>query len=85
MYGPDGDPQRDVVREQRHIRYDARLGFYYQLQKHAQAIGHLTYGIPTEHFIEVYPESFTDARNHGRVRNREFTDFGFHFTMVAVF
>ncbi len=90
FYGPDRNPilpaiGGNVVREQRHIRYDARLGFYYQLQKHAQAIGHLTYGLPTEHYIEVYPTSFSDPQGGGRVRNREFTDFGYHFTMVAVF
>lgn len=90
IYGPDGSSQRPtnfdyVVKEQRHIRYDGRIGFFYQLQKNVQARGHLTYGLPGEHYVEVYDEGFGDPINGGRIRNRHFTDFGYEFAMTVAF
>lgn len=92
IYGPDGTPATgpgaptgNVVKEQRYIRYDGRIGFFYQLQKHAQATGHLTYGIPGQHFIEVYDDSFADPQNGGRIRNKDFVDFGYEFHMNVAF
>ena len=91
IYGPDGDTAGappgfgNVVKEQRYIRYDGRIGFFYQLQKHVQATGHLTYGLPGEHFIEVYPDSFADSRNGGRIRNKDFIDFGYQFHLNVAF
>ena len=86
LYGPDSgaatSPPGNVVTEQGYVRYDARVGFYYQLHRRFQARGHLTYGLPTEHYIEAYPSSFNDtSRNGARVRNKEFTDFGFNFSV----
>lgn len=91
LYGPDCDGCTEqvedfVVKEQGYIRYDARIGFFYQLQKHVQARGHLTYGLPTEHYIERYDAGFEQAPREGaKVRNKEFTDFGFDFHMLFVY
>lgn len=94
LYGPDSGatnrPGGYVVTEQGYIRYDMRIGFYYQLQQHVQARGHLTYGLPTEHFIESYSAGFLstspgDSRSGSKVRNKEFTDFGYNFTMHVFF
>ena len=90
LYGPDCNgctpPDADfIVKEQGYVRYDARIGFFYQLQKNVQARGHFTYGLPTEHYIEKYPRSIADPRSGSKIRNKEFTDFGYHFTMHAMF
>jgi hypothetical protein len=91
LYGPDGDVANappgfgNVVREQGYIRYDSKIGFFYQLQKHAQARGHLTFGLPSDHYVEQYPGTFADPDQGGRVRNHVFTDFGYDFTMSGEF
>lgn len=93
LYGPDSgpafpNPPGNVVTEQGYTRYDVRLGFFYQLQKRVQARGHLMWGLPSEHFIESYPRSYIgqtneDERGGETIRNKEFTDFQFHFTMIV--
>lgn len=93
MYGPDrtsGDPAVPgyVVKEQGYVRYDGRVGFFYQLQKHARASGHLTIGIPGEHFLEVYPSGFAEPAGHipfTKIRNKANTIFGYEFEMSALF
>lgn len=92
LYGPDSgpafpNPPGNVVTEQGYTRYDFRLGFFYQLQKRMQARGHVMWGLPSEHFIEKYPRSYLgvtneDERGGETIRNKEFTDFQFHFTMM---
>lgn len=95
LYGPDSGatapniPANNVVKEQGYIRYDMRAGFFYQLQKHVQARGHITYALPTEHYIESYSGSLgnsaNDTRNGAKIRNKEFTDFGFDFHMLFIY
>jgi len=89
LYGPDGDsanaPPGNVVHEQGYIRYDSRIGFFYQLQKNAQASGHFYFGLPSDHYIETYPASFADPQQGGKIRNHVFTDFGYEFALNGVF
>lgn len=90
MYGPDraaGDPAAGnfVVKEQGYVRYDGRIGFVYQLQKHARATGHVTFAVPGEHFLEQYPDTFNDSHSYGKVRNKANYIFGYEFEMYAVF
>lgn len=96
LYGPDSGSNPpyvvgdNVVKEQGYVRYDMRLGFFYQLQKHVQARGHVTYALPTEHYIEAYKsDDFElrrdDPRSGANIRNKEFTDFGYSFSMLFVY
>lgn len=84
-----GDPAitGSIVKEQGYVRYDGRVGFFYQLQKHARASGHLTIGLPGEHFLEKYPGSFTEpgTNNYGKIRNKAENIFGYEFSMSAIF
>ena len=88
--GPDRNPGTDapapgfVVKEQGYVRYDARVGFFYQLQKHARATGHLTMGLPGEHFLEA-PFAATDPNNYGKIRSKAENIFGYEFSLSALF
>jgi len=87
--GPDGAAADQisgfVVKEQGYVRYDGRIGFFYQLQKHARATGHLTIGLPGEHFLEKYPGTYPDPNSFGRIRNKAENIFGYEFSLSALF
>ena len=87
--GPDrtaGDAMAPgyVVKEQGYVRYDGRVGFFYQLQKHARASGHLTIGLPGEHFLEKQFGT-TDPQSFGKFRNKSEYVFGYEFALSALF
>ncbi len=92
IYGPDGiggGPTGfgNVVKEDPYLRYDMRLGFVYRFQRHAMARGHVALGLPGEHYVEVYPDSFEDDNvvGEGTLRNRNFTDFTYDIGMAFEF
>jgi hypothetical protein len=91
LYGPDGDTAaapagfNNVVREQGYVQYDSRVGFFYQLQKHARATGHVTFAVPGEHQLEIYPDNFTDPQAGSKIRNKINTNFGYTLGFTGIF